>query len=124
MRSICDTVAVRLAGRDAEVLVVAPILPPPSHYVANDEDAARAAAEERLDGLVAGLRRAGLAASGRVGTDDPVQALGDALADFPAAEVLIVTAEDTVWLERGLFERARAFAPVVELVEARTPAPV
>jgi hypothetical protein len=121
---LCDTVVVQLAGRDAEVLVVAPVLPPPSHYVANDEEAARAAAEERLEDLVAGLRSAGLAASGRVGTDDPLQALGDALAEFPAAEVLIVTAGEAVWLERGLFERARGFAPVVQHVEARTPATV
>ena len=88
------------------------------------EETARAAAGERLEGLVAGLRRAGLAASGRLGPDAPVQALGDALAVFPAAEVLIVTAEDAGWLERGLFERARAFAPVVEHVEVRTPAGV
>lgn len=121
---LCDTIAAQLAGRDAEVLVVAPVLPPPSHYVADDEDVAHAAAADRLDTVVAGLRAAGLSSSGRVGTDEPVQALGDALADFPAAEVLIVTAGEGVWLERGLFERARSFAPVVEHVEARAPATV
>ena len=121
---LCDTIAAQLAGRDAEVLVVAPVLPSPSHYVAVDEAGARADAEARLARVVAGLRAAGLSASGRIGTDEPVQALGDALADFPAAEVLIVTAGDGVWLERGLFERARPFAPVVEHVEVTEPAPV
>lgn len=121
---LCDTIAARLAGRDAEVLVVAPVLPAPSHYVAVDEHDARAAAEVRLHAVVAGLRDAGLEASGRVGTDEPVQALGDALADFPAAEVLIVTSSEGSWLERGLFERARGLAPVVEHVETGEPAAV
>ena len=121
---LCDTIALRLAGRDAQVLVVAPVLPAPSHYVAVDERDARAAAEVRLDAVVAGLREAGLAATGRVGTDEPVQALGDALAEFPAGEVLIVTSSEGSWLERGLFERARGLAPVVERVEVGEPAAV
>ena len=118
---LCDTIAAQLAGRDAEVLVVAPVLPSPSHYVAVDENDARAAAEVRLGDVVAGLRDAGLNATGRVGTDEPVQALGDALADFPAAEVLIVTSSEESWLERGLFERARLLAPVVQHIEVREP---
>jgi len=115
-REITDTVAARLAGRDADVLVVAPVLPTPSHYVAVDEAHARDEAGARLDDVLGELRRAGVSASGRVGTDEPVQALGDALADFPAAEVLIVTPGEGSWLERDVFERARPLAPVVERV--------
>ena len=121
---LCDTIAARLAGCDAEVRVVAPVLPSPSRYVAVDEHDAREAAEVRLRAVVAGLRDAGLAATGRVGTDEPVQALGDALAEFPAAEVLIVTSSERSWLERGLFERARRLAPVVEHVEVGAPVAV
>ena len=119
-RQVTDTIAARLAGREADVLVVAPVLPTPSHYVAVDEAGARAAAVARLGDVVRELRRAGIAAEGRVGTDEPVQALGDALVDFPAAEVLIVTPPEGSWLERDVFERARPLAPVVERVEATT----
>jgi hypothetical protein len=115
---ICDTVAARLAGRDAEVLVVAPVLASPLHYLAGDEDAERREAEARLADVVTGLRRRGLRVEGRVGDDDPLQALGDALAEFPAGEALVVTTRGGHWLERGLFERARALVPVLERVDA------
>ena len=116
--AVCDTVAARLAGRDPEVLVVAPVLPSELHYASSDEGAERHDAEERLAAVVDGLRRRGLDAEGRLGDDDPLQALGDALASFPAGEALIVTPEHAHWLERGLFERARRLVPVLEHVEA------
>lgn len=115
---LCDTVAARLAGRDADVLVVAPVLASPLHYLAGDEDGERADAQARLDAVVAGLRRRGLRVEGRLGDDDPLQALGDALAGFPAGEALVVTAQQGHWLEDHLFERARRLVPVLEHVEA------
>jgi hypothetical protein len=116
--AVCDSVAARLAGRDPEVLVVAPVLATELHYVATDEESERGEAEARLAAVVAGLRRRGLRAEGRLGDDDPLQALGDALADFPAGEALVVTPRHAHWLERGLFERARRLVPVLEHVEA------
>jgi hypothetical protein len=115
---ICDSVAARLAGRDADVLVVAPVLASPLHYLADDEDAERHEAEKRLAAVVTGLRRRGLHVEGRIGDDDPLQALGDALAEFPAGEALLVTSADGHWLEGSLFERARRLVPVLERVDA------
>ena len=115
---LCDTVAARLAGRDADVLVVSPVLASPLHYLADDEDVERREAQARLDGIVAGLRRRGLHVEGRLGDDDPLQALGDALAAFPAGEALVVTPQHGHWLEDRLFERARRLVPVLERVDA------
>lgn len=118
---LSDTVAARLAGEEAEVLVVAPVLASPLHYLAGDEAGEEAEARARLDAVVAGLRRRGLHVEGRLGADDPVQALGDALASFPAGEALLVTSAEGHWLEHDLFERARRLVPVLEHVEARRP---
>lgn len=115
---LCDTIAVRLAGRSPDVLVVSPVLASPLHYLASDEGQERWEAEARLGAVVAALRERGLHVEGRVGDDDPLQALGDALATFPAAEALVVTAPETHWLEHELFERARRLVPVLEHVEA------
>ena len=67
--------------------------------------------------MVDGLHAAGFDARGTIGDDDPVQALGDALAGFPAVEVLVVTSADTHWLEHDLFERARQLVPVLQHVQ-------
>jgi len=115
---LCDTVAARLAGREADVLVVAPVLASPLHYLADDEYGERHDARARLDAVVAGLRRRGLRVEGRLGDDDPLQALGDALSGFPAGEALVVTSQHGHWLEGHLFERARRLVPVLEHVEA------
>jgi hypothetical protein len=115
---LCDTIALRLAGRSPDVLVVAPVLASPLHYFAGDEERERWDAEARLGAVVASLRERGLHVEGRVGDDDPLQALGDALAGFPAGEALVVTSPGTHWLEEGLFERARRLVPVLEHVEA------
>jgi hypothetical protein len=115
---LCDTIALRLAGRTPDVLVVAPVLASPLHYLTGDEGRERWDAEARLGAVVAALRERGLHVDGRIGDDDPLQALGDALAGFPAGEALVVTAAESHWLEDGLFERARQLVPVLEHVEA------
>jgi hypothetical protein len=114
---LCDTVAARLAGREADVLVVSPVLASPLHYLATDEEGERRDARGRLDAVVTGLRRRGLHVEGRLGDDDPLQALGDALSGFPAGEALVVTPLHGHWLEDHLFERARRLVPVLEHVE-------
>jgi hypothetical protein len=115
---LCDTIALRLAGRTPDVLVVAPVLASPLHYLAGDEERERWDAQARLGAVVAALRERGLRVEGQVGDDDPLQALGDALAGFPAGEALVVTSPGTHWLEGRLFERARRLVPVLEHVEA------
>jgi siroheme synthase (precorrin-2 oxidase/ferrochelatase) len=49
---------------------------------------------------------------------DPLTAIQDALREFPADEIVVVTRpeEDTTWLERGTGDSARFDIPVTHLV--------
>ena len=78
------------------------------HYV-SDVDGALAQARVRLDVALAELGEAGIAARGEIGDSDPYIAIDDALARFPAAELVVSTLPpgESNWLERGLIERAR-----------------
>jgi hypothetical protein len=113
---LSESIVRHVRGRDVEVHVVAPTLPDPPHYLASDEDADRGAAAQRLAETLEQLEEAGIAATGSVGTDDPVQALGDAVAAFPATELVIVTSTESHWLEEGVLERAHVLVPSVELI--------
>lgn len=114
---IRNSIVAALAGPEPEVFVVAPVLASPFHYLVDDDRAERGDAEARLVAVVDGLRAAGFDARGRIGDHDPVQALGDALAEFPAVEALVVTSAETNWLEHDLFERARQLVPVLQHVQ-------
>jgi hypothetical protein len=103
-----------LLGRKAEgvsedVLVVCPALNSKLNTWTSDEDGARAAAQARLDSSLTRLREAGIAARGEIGDGDPLQALEDALREFPADEVLVALpeGEQAEWLEDDAGERAR-----------------
>jgi len=86
---------------DAEVRIVAPAADvSPLQWLANDEDAARAEADEaasRVAAAVSGEARV----ETEVGDSDPVKAIEDALRTFPADEVIVVTpaGEKANWLE-------------------------
>jgi GABA permease len=97
------------SDENARVLVVTPALNSPLRHLASDEDAARAAAQERLDRSLTTLRENGIEASGEVGDGDPLQAIEDALRTFGADEVVISTHPEgrSNWLERGVVENAR-----------------
>jgi hypothetical protein len=103
-----------------EVMVVAPALNTRVRHWTNDEDRARRDADERLAGCLSALRDAGVQASGSVGDADPLLAIADALAVFPADELLIAThpEERSNWLAHDLVGRAcaRFSLPVVHLV--------
>jgi hypothetical protein len=118
--ALAEPLAAALAGRHAEVLVVAPTLVSAVHYLDSDVDAGRAAAQARLDQTVAALAAVGLSATGEIGSESPLEAVADALAVFPADEIVIATppAERTNWLEQGVVERARELyrTPVEHLV--------
>jgi len=79
---------------DADVLVVAPALNAWLRRWMSDEDDARRRAEERAAALVQDLERRGIHADSRVGDADPVQAIADALATFPADEIMIAGAPE------------------------------
>jgi hypothetical protein len=107
--AVCGPIVERAGAERIEVLVVAPTLVSPIHYLDSDVDAERAAAEERAAETVRALRSAGVEAHGEVGSESPLEAIADALVAFAADEIVIATpsAEHTNWLEMGVVERAR-----------------
>jgi GABA permease len=100
----------RAGDRDVRVLVVCPALNSPIRHWASDEDGARAAAQERLDASLTGMRGAGLHADGEIGDGDPIQAIEDAVRTFRPDELIVSThpAGRSHWLERGVVDKARA----------------
>jgi hypothetical protein len=108
-RKLRDLIQERSEGVHEEVLVVAPALNSPLRTWTSDEDAARVAAQERLDASLGRLRDAGINARGEVGDGDPLQAIEDALRTFGADEVILSTHPEgrSNWLERGVVEGAR-----------------
>jgi GABA permease len=95
--------------RKAKVHVVSPALNSALKTWTSDEDAARAAAQRRLDASLQSMRATGLEASGEIGDADPVQAIEDALRTFQPDELVISTHPEgrSQWLERGVVSRAR-----------------
>jgi hypothetical protein len=74
----------------AEVRVVSPALnDSPLAFWVSDADEAIAEADEAQEATVEELRSEGLEATGTIGESDPLQALEDALATFPADHVLV-----------------------------------
>jgi hypothetical protein len=99
----------RAEGYEEQVLVVCPALNSPLRHWASDEDAARAAAQERLARSLARLSEAGVEARGEVGDAEPLQAMEDALRTFGADEIIISTHPEgrSNWLEKGVVTGAR-----------------
>jgi hypothetical protein len=106
---ICSSVGLRTIGRRTEVRVVAPVIASPLHFVSADEESEAFDAARRLQATLAALAKAGIPAQGAVGTDDPLQAVGDVLHDFPADEILLVgpLPSRRQWLDRDFERRAR-----------------
>ncbi len=101
-------VLTHVGDRPAEVLVLAPALNSRlRHWVSDVDDAVRAA-EQRMSMTIDELRRHGLSVIGRVGDADPLEAIADALATFPASTIMISTwpAGASNWLEKNLPRRA------------------
>lgn len=113
-----DAIVTRAHATD--VAIVAPALNTRLRHWFSDEDPARDAAAGRLDRCVSALAEAGVHVDGRVGDADPIRAIEDALAEFPADELLVVThpEERSNWLARDLVSRAcaRFSLPVLHLV--------
>jgi hypothetical protein len=107
-RALRSEVASRAQEGDAEVLVVSPALNSRLRHWTSDEDQARATAQDRLDESLEALTADGVDARGRVGDDDPIQAIEDSLRVFGADEIVISTHPPgrSNWLERGVVERA------------------
>ena len=105
---------------NAEVLVIAPAL---AHSVIENElggiDEPIAEAGQRLEWLVAELRKVGIDALGRVGDQDPVVAVGDGLTEFGPDEVVVVAHEgkERTPAEKDIWRKIEEdyTAPVVEI---------
>ena len=107
------------AGADAQLLVVAPASKISKlDWLTNAEDDARAEAARRAEEVAESAP--GEEIETRVGDSDPVQAIEDALRDFPADELILITRsdEDAGWLKEGSGKEAqnRFSLPVTHLV--------
>ena len=87
-------------------------------WLTNAEDEARTEAAQRAENVAEAAP--GQAVEMRVGDSDPVKAIEDALRDFPADELIVITPsnEGANWLEAGSGEEAqnRFSLPVTHLV--------
>ena len=96
-----ETIRQALAGGPRRVLVVAPTVVGPLDWLSNAEEGARLRAEVR--GLEAERALEGLVpVTSAAGDVDPVQAVADALSEFPATEILVAGASADLELERAL----------------------
>lgn len=94
------------AQDDAQFHLVVPLSRPRHGNVIYD-DAERDAAQLRIDMATAYLRQEGIDLTGEIGDEDPFTATTDALAGFPADEIIVSTLPQTRsgWLRRDLVER-------------------
>ena len=108
------------AGEGAEIHVVAPASKISRlDWLTNAEDDARADAQDRAEETAAAVPSENV--DTHVGDTDPLLAIEDALRQFPADEVIVVTRPgESTWLEDGVGEAAqrRLDIPVVHLVAA------
>ena len=109
------------AGDDAEVRIVAPASDiSPLQWLATDEDEAREEAAEIAGEAERAVEPEARVVEAEVGDTDPVQAIEDALRQFPAEEVLVVTrpGDEAGWLEEDAAAEAseRFGVPVTHLV--------
>ena len=95
---------------DAEIRVVTPALNDSRlAFWVSDPDEAIAEAESAKEESVSRLRDEGIDAEGETGESDPLQALEDALATFPADRIVIFRhpAGDEAYLEDDVIDDAR-----------------
>jgi hypothetical protein len=109
---------------DFEVMVVSPALhDSPARFWASDSDEAIARAQEVQEETVERLEEEGVDAAGDTGESDPLVALEDALATFPADRIVVFTHpdEEQAYREDQLTEEAerRFGVPVVHSVVSR-----
>lgn len=107
------------AGEDAELLVVVPASKISKlDWLTNAEDDARAQAARQAEEVAEAVPDDDVET--RVGDSDPVKAIEDALREFPAEELIVITRpdEEAEWLEEGSGEEVqnRFSLPVTHLV--------
>lgn len=91
----------------SDVMVIAPTLPSRLQWLVSDTDRATERADERLRVVLGHLDELGAkAAQGRVGSDEPLVALDDAVREFGPGHILVALRpeERAGWQERGLID--------------------
>jgi hypothetical protein len=120
---LCAAIRRSAAREPVEALVIAPAHGSPATQWYVDEDAARADATHRLRGCVACLTGDGIRSRARLSDPDPVLAIRDALRDFAADEIHLITAPQrpSGWLRPNVVERVRSSfrQPVKHVVVSR-----
>ena len=100
-----------LVDHAAEIYVLAPTLTTRLQWLTDDSDRAHMAAGERLRTVFDHMHAGGLVARGRVGDEDQVTAIADALADFDADLLLLRLhapgSKNENWREHRLAGRVR-----------------
>jgi hypothetical protein len=109
------------AGEGAEVRVVAPASDlSPLQWLTTDEDEARLEAAEIAESAERAVEPEATRVETEVGDPDPVQAIEDALRQWPAEEILVITrpGDEAGWLEKDSAEEAseRFGVPITHLV--------
>ncbi len=121
--TLATTVSSRIASGARDFHVVVPATPPPGGGMTWDEDAARAAAEERLDAFRQRLTEAGVTVGGEIGDRDPVSAVRDAVRGRDVSEIILSTlpAGASRWLRQDVPSRLRGAVSVpLTVVEEAT----
>jgi GABA permease len=102
---------VRSRGGIADILVVAPLTPPPvsEGSSASEPEERLAEAKVRLRMALDAFAEVGLNARGELGDADPVRALDEVVGRFRPDELIIAThpQERSQWLAQDVVERAR-----------------
>lgn len=122
---LATEVSRRIESGAREFHVVVPATPPPGSGFTWDEDAARTAAEERLEEFRQRLAGRGATADGEIGDRDPVQAARDAARGRDVTEVILSTLPTGVsrWLRQDVPGRLRSALNLpVTVVEERATA--
>jgi hypothetical protein len=108
---LCDRVRAEMGSEQCEVMVVAPALTGRLHTLTDDTEDERSRTEARLENIISRLERHGVSAEGEVGDKDPVVAITDALARFPAEKIFLVTDTEPHqnWKEHRIREQTQQF---------------
>jgi hypothetical protein len=122
--ALANEVTRRITAGARDFHVVVPATPPPGSGFTWDEDAARAAAEDRLIAFQQRLARQGVAAAGEIGDRDPVAAVRDAARGRDVAEVILSTLPSgaSKWLKQDVPSRLRGAIGVPITVVEEQPA--
>jgi hypothetical protein len=112
-----------LIERAEEVLVVAPVLPDRLGWLASDTDKTKQHADARLSAILGQLEEVDQGAQGAVGSDDPLVAFEDAVAEFDPDHILIALRppQKAGWQEKDLMEQvvSRFRLPVTAFIVDR-----